>query len=67
MEGVSSALISDRMRSAGKGPEWEGPRTDAAPSLAQIVREGDIVITIGAGDITRTGPELLALLEKEGE
>jgi len=25
------------------------------------VRQGDVVITMGAGDITRTGPELLAL------
>jgi UDP-N-acetylmuramate-alanine ligase len=27
------------------------------------VRDGDVVITIGAGDITRTGPELRKQLE----
>jgi UDP-N-acetylmuramate-alanine ligase len=27
-----------------------------------VVREGDVVITMGAGDITRTGPELLEAL-----
>jgi len=26
------------------------------------VRDGDVVFTVGAGDITKTGPELLARL-----
>jgi UDP-N-acetylmuramate-alanine ligase len=26
------------------------------------VKDGDLVLTVGAGDITKTGPELLALL-----
>jgi UDP-N-acetylmuramate--alanine ligase len=65
MEGVTSALIADKMREEGKGPAWEGPRADAAQAIAQRVNDGDVVITIGAGDITRTGPELLNLLAKE--
>ena len=32
--------------------------------LAADVREGDVVITIGAGDITKAGPALLALLRR---
>jgi UDP-N-acetylmuramate--alanine ligase len=63
VEGVSSALIANKMREEGKGPAWEGPRASAAQAIASEVREGDVVITIGAGDITRTGPELLELLE----
>jgi len=31
--------------------------------LARAVRGGDVVLTIGAGDITKTGPELLRALE----
>src|SRR4029078_830765 len=62
VEGVSSQLIAGKMREAGKSPRWEGPRSDAAHALSEEVREGDVVITIGAGDITRTGPELLAML-----
>ncbi|MEO8194105.1 MAG: UDP-N-acetylmuramate--L-alanine ligase [Gemmatimonadales bacterium] len=62
IEGVSSELISALMRQAGKAPAWEGPREDLARALAQGVRADDVVITIGAGDITRTGPELRALL-----
>jgi UDP-N-acetylmuramate-alanine ligase len=29
------------------------------------VRENDLVLTMGAGDITKTGPELIRLLEEK--
>ena len=41
---------------------WRGERQELADALAAAVRSGDVVITIGAGDITRTGPELLTHL-----
>ena len=63
MEGVSSALIAGRMREKGKAPAWEGSRDDAAQAVASRAKKNDVVITIGAGDITRTGPELLSILE----
>jgi UDP-N-acetylmuramate--alanine ligase len=66
MPGVTSALIADAAMRAGKAPAWTGPRTGAAAGLKEIVREGDVVFTIGAGDITKTGPELLALLGARG-
>lgn len=62
MAGVTSALIADPMTRAGKAPAWTGPRSTMAAALRSGVRPGDVVITIGAGDVTRTGPELLALL-----
>jgi len=65
IEGVTAGLIADKMREMKKAPHWEGPRSDAAAALAREVKEGDVVITIGAGDITRTGPELLSLLEQK--
>jgi UDP-N-acetylmuramate-alanine ligase len=33
-----------------------------APFLAREVRPGDLVLTLGAGDITMVGAETLALL-----
>jgi UDP-N-acetylmuramate--alanine ligase len=66
MAGVTSALIAGPMAAAGKAPAWTGPRTGMAAALALGVREGDVVITIGAGDITKTGPELLGLLRGAG-
>ncbi len=58
--GVTSALIGERIDSSVV--RWHGPRPDVARALASFVREGDVVITMGAGDITRAGPELLAAL-----
>jgi UDP-N-acetylmuramate--alanine ligase len=62
LPGVSAELIAASMRAAGHVPEWRGVRADLANALASMVREGDVVLTLGAGDITRTGPELLARL-----
>jgi UDP-N-acetylmuramate--alanine ligase len=61
--GVTSELIAEPMRAAGRAPAWRGGRDALAPALADVVREGDLVITMGAGDVTRVGPELLASLE----
>ena len=57
--GVTSALVADAARAAGRAPAWEGPQTALAAGLVPLLREGDVVFTVGAGDITRTGPELL--------
>lgn len=60
--GVSSALIAGPMRAAGRAPAWTGPRADLASALADALREGDVLLTLGAGDITAVGPEVLSLL-----
>lgn len=38
-------------------------RADIAPYLAMKVRPGDLVLTMGAGDVTQLGPEILAAIE----
>ncbi len=62
IEGVSAEMIAAPMRNNGRAPVWEGPRADLAAALARDVTAGDVVLTIGAGDITVCGPELLKLL-----
>ncbi len=60
--GVTSQLIADSLTVAGRRPAWMGARSSLAPALAAFVKDGDVVLTVGAGDITKTGPELLTLL-----
>ena len=60
--GVTSDLISGVMRTRGCAPVWQGARAALAARLAGDVRPGDLVITMGAGDVTRCGPELLTAL-----
>jgi UDP-N-acetylmuramate--alanine ligase len=57
--GVSSDDIARRM--PGNVLRAATP-ADAADQLARQVENGDVVITLGAGDITKAGPMLLALL-----
>jgi UDP-N-acetylmuramate--alanine ligase len=60
--GVTSDLIADAMRGEGRAPSWRGPRDALSAALAPSLRPGDLVITMGAGDVTRCGPEVLQLL-----
>jgi UDP-N-acetylmuramate--alanine ligase len=62
LPGITSALVADALRRAGHAPEWVGERADLADAIAAAARDGDVVLTLGAGDITRTGTELLQRL-----
>lgn len=62
LPGVTSALVADALRKAGRSPDWVGDRSALADALAQVARAGDVVLTLGAGDITNTGRELLQRL-----
>ena len=57
--GVTAGLIADAVMAAGGTLSWRGSRGDLADALAASVRDGDVVVVMGAGDITQTGPELL--------
>jgi len=61
--GVTSDLVATAIERAGRKVAWQGPRKELASALCGFLRNGDVVITIGAGDITRTGPELKQQLE----
>jgi UDP-N-acetylmuramate--alanine ligase len=37
-------------------------RAGLTTHVARAVREGDVVFTLGAGDVTKVGPELLKIL-----
>ncbi|MGH7713849.1 MAG: UDP-N-acetylmuramate--L-alanine ligase [Gemmatimonadaceae bacterium] len=60
--GVNGSLIKDAVEQAGGTVEWFGERSALADALAQTAQSGDVVLTLGAGDITKTGPELLERL-----
>jgi len=62
IEGVSAGQIERAIYASGGALMWRGERAELAAALARSIRAGDVVLTIGAGDITRTAPELLARL-----
>lgn len=60
--GVSSDDIADRL---GKWSLRVSTPEEAAERLVGLLAPGDVVLTIGAGDVTKTGPLLLDLLREE--
>ena len=69
MEGVSGRLISDALAAlpGDRHVVYVPERLVAAERIAGLLRPDDVLLTVGAGDITAVGPEVLALLEaREG-
>jgi len=65
IEGADSAHLVAAIRAHGHHDvSHVASRAALAPRIAERARAGDIVITLGAGDITRTGPELAAILDE---
>ncbi len=61
--GVSGAMVADAaVRSGAPRVEYVPHRSDLASVVAGLVRSGDDVITMGAGDITLLAGELGSLL-----
>lgn len=60
--GVSSDLVESAIAKAGGSLMWRGERPALAEALSGALRSGDVVITVGAGDITRTARELRDML-----
>ena len=61
--GATSARLAEAIRACGHRDVSLVPRAELAHAARQRVRPGDIVLTLGAGDITAVGPELIGLLE----
>nr|WP_130346471.1 UDP-N-acetylmuramate--L-alanine ligase [Herbihabitans rhizosphaerae] len=62
--GVSGKLVVDAVPPPAERVHYE-PSFEKVPGLvASLVREGDLVLTMGAGDVTMLGPEILATLEE---
>ena len=61
LEGVSGLMVARATadRAAGKPVLWLGNRERAAPVLRSRLREGDLLVTIGAGDIHELASELV--------
>jgi UDP-N-acetylmuramate--alanine ligase len=60
--GVTAELVARGAAQAGATTVAVADRAALAPWIAETVRAGDVVFTLGAGDVTRVGPELLAEL-----
>ena len=61
--GVTHDLVARSAIRAGAATVAVRERADLTSHVARAVRTGDVVFTLGAGDVTRVGPELLGILK----
>jgi UDP-N-acetylmuramate--alanine ligase len=61
LEGVTGKLVVDALSDARPGfaPGWTPRLEDGAHFVARRARAGDIVLTVGAGDVDRAAPLIL--------
>lgn len=64
--GVTGEMVAAAARAAGAEVLYVAHRADLAADLARRVKSGDLVVTMGAGDITLVPTELAALLAVAG-
>ena len=62
MAGVSGRQVAEAARRAGADARFEPTRADVGRRVYEALAPGDVVLTLGAGDITRVGPELVRWL-----
>lgn len=64
--GVTGALVADAARAGGVETHYVPAAGELPRALADLAGPGDLVLTLGAGDVTEVGPALLRVLGGEG-
>ena len=69
IEGVSAAALAEGIRAHGHRnvSYLGGDRARIVDHVREISRPGDIVLTLGAGDVSQLGPEILRRLETSSQ
>jgi UDP-N-acetylmuramate--alanine ligase len=60
--GIDGSLVADAVTLPPARVVYEPDRDRAAARVVERVRPGDLVLTLGAGDVTEIGPRILDLL-----
>jgi UDP-N-acetylmuramate--alanine ligase len=63
--GVTGRLVADAV--PGERALFLPDRTQVAPLIARIAEPGDVVLTMGAGDVTALGPQLVEAVRRRHE
>jgi UDP-N-acetylmuramate--alanine ligase len=60
--GISGRQVAEAASRAGADARFEAVRADVGRRVREALLPGDVVLTLGAGDITRVAPELVRWL-----
>lgn len=59
--GVTGRMVANAAEATGTEVYWVPSRSELVGRVRGLARPGDLVLTMGAGDVTAVGPELMAL------
>jgi UDP-N-acetylmuramate--alanine ligase len=63
IEGVTAEMLVERIRRSGhRAVEYVGTIDRGVEALVAVAREGDLVLTLGAGNVWQAGEKVLAAL-----
>jgi UDP-N-acetylmuramate--alanine ligase len=66
IEGVNAEALTERIRQFGhRGVEYVGTIERGVDALLQVAQDGDLVMTLGAGNVWQAGDLVLARLKQE--
>jgi UDP-N-acetylmuramate--alanine ligase len=67
IEGVTAEAVVERIRQFGhRGAEYVGTLEGGVEALLRAAKDGDAVLTLGAGNVWQAGEQLLKRLKTEG-
>jgi UDP-N-acetylmuramate--alanine ligase len=68
IEGITGEILAQRIREkSGKHAQYANSVADAANAVTAAARDGDMILTLGAGSVSQFGPIILdKLKEREG-
>ena len=65
IEGVTAESLVERIRQFGhRGAEYVGTLDRGVDALLRVAREGDLIVTLGAGNVTQAGDKIVARLKE---
>lgn len=64
IEGVHSTILTEKIREAGyRNVVYMEDRENATDYIVELAREGDVVLTLGAGNVWKAGEEIVTKLQ----
>jgi len=62
IEGINAPLLLKKIQESCQADVRYSKRADLVPCIRSLLKQNDVLVTMGAGDITKIGPEVLSEL-----
>ncbi len=62
--GIDGAMVANAVTRGTASVTYEPAWDEAAPTVARIARPGDLVITVGCGDVTKVAPKIVEEIQR---